>query len=229
MPRLMSASFTEVAEVQYPELLAARCGVLDYFSALSTDVVAANALFCASSYALRLVNAVPGEFVDNGVLGTVEGVMGGTFPLGAELDELLAQHRGLWDLLESRQAARGDLAVDGEVVDEALDQRWREILRAQRRFARLRPDQQGRAIRAEAIRHRAQFGERSGQGRQFGQGSRIVGPPGSSSVRSILQILDHGGRPSRLDRPHLHPKPAKRATSGSPPPRDPTRVFIRAD
>lgn len=53
------------------------------------NLVAANALFCASSYALRLVNAVPGEFVDNGVLGTVEGVMGGTFPLGAELDELV--------------------------------------------------------------------------------------------------------------------------------------------
>lgn len=53
------------------------------------NLVAANALFCAGTSALRLVNAVPGEFVDNGVLGSVEGVMNGTFPLGSEVDELL--------------------------------------------------------------------------------------------------------------------------------------------
>lgn len=59
------------------------------------NLVAGNALFCEGTYALRLVNSVPGEFVDNGVLGTVEGVMSGTFALGAvdsELTDASAQH-----------------------------------------------------------------------------------------------------------------------------------------
>ena len=87
-----------------------------------------------------------------------------------------------------RQDQRGfghalHLAADQSVGCKQDDGIGREILRAQRRFARLRPDQQGRAIRAEAIRHRAQFGERSGQGRQFGQGSRIGGAAPKIMVR----------------------------------------------
>lgn len=47
------------------------------------NLVAGNALFCDGTYAIRLVNSVPGEFHDNGVVGTVEGLMSGTFDLQA--------------------------------------------------------------------------------------------------------------------------------------------------
>jgi MYXO-CTERM domain-containing protein len=59
------------------------------------NLVAGNALFCDGTYAIRLVNSVPGEFVDNGVVGAIEGLMTGTFDLGSsdvELVDAAASH-----------------------------------------------------------------------------------------------------------------------------------------
>jgi hypothetical protein len=53
------------------------------------NLVAGNALFCDGTYALRLVNSVPGDFYDNGVVGTVEGLMTGTFALQAVETEVV--------------------------------------------------------------------------------------------------------------------------------------------
>jgi hypothetical protein len=47
------------------------------------NLVAGNALFCSGTNAIRLVNSVAGEFYDNGVVGAVEGLVGGTFDLQA--------------------------------------------------------------------------------------------------------------------------------------------------
>ncbi len=56
----------------------------------NNNFVAANAFFCEATSAIRLINSTPGMFVDNGVLGGLEGVPGGTFDLQAPEAELVA-------------------------------------------------------------------------------------------------------------------------------------------